>query len=248
MRNIFSAIRDRQALKFAANRYAPPAKIPSIARLACSSCGAETDASCNCGAPYLPAGMRAAKAIAENPEKSDRAIAADIGVDHKTVGSVRAEAEANGEIPHKKDRRESTGRKARGRKANRSKQAGNPPDSEFVAAATTLVTGIPVVSVAAMPTDTAPAIVEILPPVPSMDGASGSSKTFMFCIQKLRHLDLCDLHLTPAEAAEVADVLQRLQMVLTQNLSFGMVPEAVTTGPIVTNGNGAPVASDAPRG
>jgi len=37
----------------------------------------------------IPAGMRAADAIAKNPEKSDRAIAAEIGVDHKTVAKAR---------------------------------------------------------------------------------------------------------------------------------------------------------------
>jgi hypothetical protein len=62
---------------------------PSIARLACTRCGAETDASCNCGEPYLPAGARAAKAIAKSPEKSDRAIATEIGVSAPTVGKAR---------------------------------------------------------------------------------------------------------------------------------------------------------------
>lgn len=35
-----------------------------------------------------------------NPEQSDRQVAAAVGVDHKTVGSVRAKREATGEIPH----------------------------------------------------------------------------------------------------------------------------------------------------
>jgi hypothetical protein len=55
----------------------------------CSKCGVEAAAACDCGAPYLPATARAAKAIAENPGKSNRAIAAEIGVDHKTVGAAR---------------------------------------------------------------------------------------------------------------------------------------------------------------
>jgi hypothetical protein len=33
--------------------------------------------------------LRAAKALAANPRKSDRAIAAEIGVDQKTVGGLR---------------------------------------------------------------------------------------------------------------------------------------------------------------
>jgi hypothetical protein len=64
---------------------------PSAAprKLGCSSCGATTDAACDCGVPYLPAGQRAAAAVEANPERSDRSIAAEIGVDHKTVGAAR---------------------------------------------------------------------------------------------------------------------------------------------------------------
>jgi hypothetical protein len=58
-------------------------------RMQCSSCGAEAEASCDCGVPYLPAGDRAAKAVAANPEMSNRAIAAQIGVSDKTVASAR---------------------------------------------------------------------------------------------------------------------------------------------------------------
>jgi len=47
------------------------------------------DAACNCNAPYLPAGQRAAEAVAANPERSDRAIAAAIGVNQSTVSRVR---------------------------------------------------------------------------------------------------------------------------------------------------------------
>lgn len=61
--------------------------------IGCSACGATVDAACDCGAPYLPAGHRAAEAIAANPQKSDRAIARDIGVDHKTVGIARRTGE-----------------------------------------------------------------------------------------------------------------------------------------------------------
>jgi hypothetical protein len=50
----------------------------------CSKCGA--DRGCDCNAPAI---KKAAAAIAANPQKSDRAIAAEIGVDHKTVGKVR---------------------------------------------------------------------------------------------------------------------------------------------------------------
>lgn len=63
----------------------------SIQRMICTGCGAEANASCNCGKPYEPASVRAAAAVAASPEKSDRAIAAEIGVDHKTVGKARRE-------------------------------------------------------------------------------------------------------------------------------------------------------------
>ena len=39
-----------------------------------------------------PTGLRTAKAIAESPEKSDRAIAAELGVGNKTVSRARAKA------------------------------------------------------------------------------------------------------------------------------------------------------------
>jgi hypothetical protein len=38
---------------------------------------------------YVPAQVFAAKAVAAHPEKSDRAIAKEIGVDHKTVAKAR---------------------------------------------------------------------------------------------------------------------------------------------------------------
>jgi hypothetical protein len=57
--------------------------------LRCSCCGASATAACDCGVEYVPAGKLAALAVAANPERSDRAIAAKIGVDHKTVAAAR---------------------------------------------------------------------------------------------------------------------------------------------------------------
>ena len=54
------------------------------ATLVCPGCG--TTASCNCGVAPID---RAAYALLNNGQKSDRAIAAEIGVDHKTVGAAR---------------------------------------------------------------------------------------------------------------------------------------------------------------
>jgi hypothetical protein len=62
----------------------------SIQRMVCTGCGAEANASCNCGKPYVPKAERAREAVKANPEKSDRAIAADIGVSPMTVSRARA--------------------------------------------------------------------------------------------------------------------------------------------------------------
>jgi hypothetical protein len=56
------------------------------------------------------------KLLAAQPEKSDRQIAKETKTDHKTVGKRRAAQAANGEIPHKTERTEASGRKARVRK------------------------------------------------------------------------------------------------------------------------------------
>jgi len=61
----------------------------TVQRMICTACGAEANASCNCGKPYMPAKQRAADAIAANPEKSNRAIAAEIGVSPGTVDNAR---------------------------------------------------------------------------------------------------------------------------------------------------------------
>lgn len=57
--------------------------------ICCSKCGAKARPGCNCGVAYIPAHAFAAKAVAAHPEKSDRAIAATIGVDAKTVAKAR---------------------------------------------------------------------------------------------------------------------------------------------------------------
>ena len=67
-------------------------------KLQCSSCGADATASCDCGVAYVPAGKRAQEAVAASPERSDRAIAAEIGVDHKTVAKARARTGDNSPV------------------------------------------------------------------------------------------------------------------------------------------------------
>jgi hypothetical protein len=48
--------------------------------------------------------------LRDTPERSNRQIAEDLHVDHKTVGSVRQEQERRGEIPHVSTRTDSKGR------------------------------------------------------------------------------------------------------------------------------------------
>ena len=49
---------------------------------------------CDCNAPYVPAGNVLKQAVANNPEKSDRAIAAEIGVNSETVRRARKKSTA----------------------------------------------------------------------------------------------------------------------------------------------------------
>jgi hypothetical protein len=56
-------------------------------------------------------------AIKRNPEKSDRAIGAEVGHDHKTVGGVRREMEDVGSIPHVETRKDTKGRKQPAKKS-----------------------------------------------------------------------------------------------------------------------------------
>jgi hypothetical protein len=72
---------------------ATSAKVIPISRrrMMCAGCGAEANANCDCGVGYVPKAVRAAEAVKANPEKSDRAIAAEIGVSAPTVGKARRE-------------------------------------------------------------------------------------------------------------------------------------------------------------
>lgn len=80
-------------------------------KLECSSCGVTVDGGCDCGAAYnVTPGRRAAVAVAATPQRSDRAIAAEIGVDHKTVASARR---ATGERSPVEPRTGSDGKKRR---------------------------------------------------------------------------------------------------------------------------------------
>ena len=61
----------------------------SIQRMFCEGCGAEANARCNCGKPYVPAKQRVAEYDKINPGQSTRQAAADLGVDNATVHRAR---------------------------------------------------------------------------------------------------------------------------------------------------------------
>jgi restriction endonuclease Mrr len=52
--------------------------------------------------PYVPVGTRAAKAIKKNPEKSNRAIAAELGVSYKAVRKAQEKTADNQLSPDKR--------------------------------------------------------------------------------------------------------------------------------------------------
>src|SRR6516225_551870 len=62
----------------------------SVVRLQCSACGAEANASCNCGKPYVPAAQRVREYDEANPGKSTRAAAADLGMSRESVRTARS--------------------------------------------------------------------------------------------------------------------------------------------------------------
>jgi hypothetical protein len=76
-----------------------PAIKRSVVQLQCTICKAETSAACSCGAIYMvkPA-ARAAAAITGNSSRSDRSIAAEIGVSPTTVGRARDQLSSNGQF------------------------------------------------------------------------------------------------------------------------------------------------------
>jgi len=69
----------------------------------CSECGAQGEAGCDCEAEYISASAFAIRAIARNPEKSDMALAEEIGISRDTVRRARGCANAQPEKRQGKD-------------------------------------------------------------------------------------------------------------------------------------------------
>lgn len=68
--------------------------------LRCTSCGMATEAACSCGVRYeiMRPGEAAERAVKAHPEKSDRAIADEIGVEKTTVLRARKSTGANAPV------------------------------------------------------------------------------------------------------------------------------------------------------
>jgi hypothetical protein len=73
-------------------------------RLHCAECGVTVEAQCGCGVGYITAAEAAARAIKATPEKSDRAIAEEIGVGNKTVSRARKTVVSNDTTEKRKGR------------------------------------------------------------------------------------------------------------------------------------------------
>jgi hypothetical protein len=96
----------------------------SIQRMVCTGCGAEANASCNCGLNYVPAAVRVAEAIKANPGKSIRLIAAEIGVSKSTVGRAYNSTVPSGTVEEKRIGADGRTRRMPSRKPQ------EPPDKE----------------------------------------------------------------------------------------------------------------------
>ena len=70
----------------------PSESKPPALQLRCEACNATVEAACGCGVAYVPAGKLAERAVKAYPRKSNRAIARELGIDHKTVGGARKKA------------------------------------------------------------------------------------------------------------------------------------------------------------
>lgn len=93
-------------------------------RLRCSNCGRTSEAACDCGVAYVPAAKYIAQVIAEHPElenKSNRAVAAQIGVSYETVRQTR-----NKSTDKKLSVRKTEGRDGKKRKATRAAKLTKP--------------------------------------------------------------------------------------------------------------------------
>lgn len=67
--------------------------LPIHTKLVCSTCGADGEGTCRCGAPYVPAVRRVTAYDKANPGKSTRQAAADLGISQSGVQKARKSGE-----------------------------------------------------------------------------------------------------------------------------------------------------------
>lgn len=72
----------------------PPAFHVSVVRLACSACGAEANATCSCGQPYVPKRQRAEEIAEANPNISIRELAEQAKVSHGTAQAAKSRVQS----------------------------------------------------------------------------------------------------------------------------------------------------------
>jgi hypothetical protein len=61
----------------------------AVQQMTCTGCGAEANASCNCGKPYVPVKQRVGEYDKEKPGRSTRQAAADLGISNMAVSKAR---------------------------------------------------------------------------------------------------------------------------------------------------------------
>lgn len=85
-----------------------------VLTLRCTQCGASAKPGCNCGVryEYISPSKLAERAIKNDPNKSDRAIAAELGVGFGTVNRARKRSDPNGSVETR------TGRDGKKRRVN----------------------------------------------------------------------------------------------------------------------------------
>lgn len=162
--------------------------VHSLARLQCTRCGAQANASCNCGEPYVPAAIRVKEYDKANPGRSTRAAAADLGISKSEVGRARQSVVPSG-TPETD--RASGGEKVIGLDGKTYKAKGKAPTPK---------------ATAAPPPITEPAD----EPAKSARDDSGAAFDFENLKKQVAELAQHFERLTPAQAREIVDLVQSM--------------------------------------
>jgi hypothetical protein len=94
-------------------------------QIKCTVCGACGEVGCEHGpGAYRPLAYFVTKALEEHPEKSDRMIAEELGVDHKTVGAARKQLGSNSPVEKR------VGKDGKSRRQPQRTRAATPQEAE----------------------------------------------------------------------------------------------------------------------